>query len=84
MFGLWKSYHNCNRKNHFEKYCSHNRKALQKIEKTKTESSSADFFLDTINLQKTLKIWLTFLKSKINPPIGIFLYLIMVLQYPIR
>ena len=47
--------HNCNRKNHFKKYCPRNRKTLQEIEQTETESPSADehkFFLDTINLQK--------------------------------
>ena len=34
--------------------------------------------------KKTRKIWLAFLKLKVNPPIGIFLYLLMVLQYPIK
>ena len=80
--------HNYNRKSHFKKSCPRNRKTLHEIEQTETESRSADeyeFFLDTMNLSKiTLKIWLTFLKSKMNPPIGILLYLLMVLQCPIK
>ena len=79
--------HNCNRKNHSKKCCPRNRKTLHEIEQTETESPYADeyeFFLDTINVKKTLKIWLEFLRSKMNPPIGIFLYFLMVLQYPIK
>ena len=45
----------CNRKNHFKKCCPRNRKALHEIEKTETESVSAEkyeLFLDKTNLQK--------------------------------
>ena len=75
--------HNCNRKNHFMKCCPRNRKILHKIKEAETESLSADdykFLLGMINLQKTPEnIWLTFLKSKMNPPIGILLCLLMIL-----
>ena len=75
--------HNCNRKNHFKKCCPGNRKTLHEIKETETESPSADeykFLLDMINLQKNPEnIWLTFLKSKMNPPIGILLCLLMIL-----
>ena len=65
--------HNCNRKNHFKKCCPRNRKYLHEIEQTEAESPSADeyeFFLDTINLPKKL--------------VNISLYLLMVLQCPIK
>ena len=79
--------HNFNRKNHFKKCCPRNSKTLRKIEQIKTESPSGDeyeFFLDTMKIFKIiLKIWITFLKSKLNPPIRILLYLLMVLEYPI-
>ena len=81
-----KVWHKFYRKNYFKKCCLHNRKTLHKIKQTETESLADEykFFLNTINLQKTLKIWLTFLKSKINPPIGIILCLLVVLQYLIK
>ena len=79
--------HNCNRKNHFKKCCPCNRKILHEIEKTETESPSADeyeFFLDTINLQKNPKNLVNISLIKMNPPIGTLLYLVMILQYLIK
>ena len=79
--------HNCNRKNHFKKCCPRNRKTIHDIEQTETEYlllTNMNFFLVRQIFRKTLKFWLTFLKSKMNPAIGIILYLLMVLQYPIK
>ena len=57
--------HNCNRKNHFKKCCPRNRKPLHEIERMQIFPWYDKFS------KKTLKIWLAFLKSKMNPPIGI-------------